>query len=175
MKHKPTARDRAFEIVTRDVENPYFAPEHPVSKSNPRKIAATINVRESTIEALYARGLLDDAQKRAADRFRAIWEALGGSGASAMDYAREVVDGGKGRDPITDRQLAAGMDLKRASDALQKAHGVYAVRLVGYICGDGHSINALAETRRQRSTMTDNLRDYLDVMAQHWDYSTRRT
>jgi hypothetical protein len=172
---RTTARDVAFEYQVRDVDNPYYAPEHPVSKSNPRKISATINVRESTVEALYARGLIDDAQRRAADRFRALWEDLGGSGAGAMDYAREVVDGGKGRDPITDRQLSAGMDMKRASDALKAAHGEYAVRLVGYICGNGHSINALAETRRQRSTMTDNLRSYLDALAVHWNYSTRKT
>jgi len=35
-------------------------------------------------------------------------------------------------------------------------------------------VHELTSTRRQRDTLTDNLRTYLDVLAAHWDFQTKR-
>ncbi len=153
------------------VENPNWSRAHDGDKANPRYISVPFNHRESAISALAAKGVLDAAQVAAAVRFRGLWEALGGSGAKAMDYSKEPVDGGGTSEPISDKQLRAGADLKRASDALKKVHGLYAYRLVSHIAGEGRSIHELTETRRQRDTMTDNLRAYLDVLSDLWGYS----
>jgi hypothetical protein len=95
------------------VENPFYSRAHPADSTNPRTIPAMMNIRESAITTLAARGVLDAAQVAAATRFRALWEAIGGKGASAIDYGREHVDGGKARDPITERQVNAGKELAR--------------------------------------------------------------
>ncbi|TJW40943.1 MAG: hypothetical protein E5W83_27170, partial [Mesorhizobium sp.] len=95
------------------IDNPYFACGHPTSASNPEKIPAAVNVRESAITTLAVRGVLDAAQIKAATRFRALWEALGGKGASGFDPGRIVVDGGKMPDGISQRQINAGQELRK--------------------------------------------------------------
>ncbi len=155
------------------VENPDWRRDRDGDRAFPRYVKVEFNPRESAISVLASKGTLNAAQVASADRFRGLWEALGGSGAGALDYTKEPVDGGTTPDPITIRQLSAGRELKRASEALRKAHGEYAYRLVGYIAGEGRSIHELTETRRQRDTMTDNLRTYLDVLAVLWGFTRR--
>lgn len=170
---KAAKKRKKIEPVTRTalVENPNWSRAHDGDKSNPRFVKVEVNPKESGVSALAARGVINASQVAAADRFRALWEALGGSGAGAMDYTKEPVDGGGAVEPISIRQLSAGRDLKRASEALRKQYGEYAYRLVSYIAGEGRSIHELTETRRQRDTMTDNLRTYLSLLAKLWGYS----
>ncbi|PON03858.1 hypothetical protein ATY29_29060 [Rhizobium hidalgonense] len=83
------------------VENPFHSRAHPSDTTNPRDVVAMMNVRESAITTMAARGVLDSAQVAAATRFRVLWEAMDGKGTGAIDYGRERVDGGKARDQIT--------------------------------------------------------------------------
>jgi len=159
---------------SKEVDNPLYSRAHHGDRTNPERIGAVINVRESAVVMLEAKGVLDKAQVKAAERFRKLWERMGGAGAGAMDYSRVVVDGGISPDPISESQMEAGRSLKDAQEALKKAHGEYSYRLVGYICGQGYSIHDLCETRRQRDTMTDLLRMYLDVLAEHWHLAKRK-
>lgn len=162
-----------LEIGTAEVDNPYFSRSHSDEKSgNHRKVLASVNVRESAISILAARGAIEPHHAAAADQFRMLWEALGGAGARAIDMTKEAVDGGRIADPIRALQFEAGIRLKAARDCLVKAHGEYAYRLVGYIAGEGRSIHDLTETRRQRDTMTDNFRMYLDTLARFWGMAT---
>lgn len=162
------------EAIAATVDNPYFSRDHKASDSNSVKVSVHINARESAITMLATKGAITASQAAAAVRFRQLWERMGGAGAGAMDYSRVVVDGGKTPDPISASQMEAGKELKRAAMALSKAHGEYAYKLVTYICGEGRSIHELTDTRRQRDTMTDNLRTYLDVLAGLWDFADRR-
>lgn len=164
---------RHIEIGMSTIENPNWSRDHDGDRTNVRFVQQPINIRESAITTLAAKGAIDKAQTAAADRFRAAWERMGGSGAGALDYSKEPVDGGGIAEPITVRQLEAGRELNAARNALVKAHGEYAYRLVGYIAGEGRSIHELTETRRQRDTMTDLLRLYLDVLASLWKFSNR--
>lgn len=168
-------RHQGPEIVAVKKENPLWSRDHDGSRTNVRYVDMPVNIRESAITALAARGAIDEGQAAAADRFRQAWEALGGAGAKAIDYSREPVDGGAAIEPITVRQMSAGQDLKHAQKALKTVHGEYACRLVGYVCGEGRSIHELTETRRQRDTMTDNLRTYLDLLAKLWGYDNGGT
>lgn len=161
------------DIAIVEKENPLWSRDHAGDKTNVRYLHLPVNMRESAITMLAAKGVIDEAQCAAADRFRKAWEALGGAGAKAMDYSKEPVDGGGPVEPITVKQLSAGQDLKAAQAALEREHGRYAYKLVGYVCGEGHSIHTLTETRRQRDTMTDNLRSYLDVLAGLWGYAQK--
>lgn len=170
---RPEFVSQHIEIGLASIENPNWSRDHDGDRTNVRYVQQPINIRESAITTLAAQRVIDPAQTAAADRFRAAWERMGGAGAGALDYSKEVVDGGGIAEPITVRQLEAGRELKAARDALVKAHGEYAYRLVGYIAGEGRSIHELTETRRQRDTMTDNLRSYLNVLAILWKFSNR--
>lgn len=161
------------ELVSAEVDNPYFAREHAESQSNPKTIAVFKNVRESAVATLASKGALDAPQVAAADRFRRWFETMGGAGARAIDWRKEAVDGGRFPDPIGDHAIDAGKQLAAAYEVLTNAHGIYAWKLVGYVCGEGRSIHELTQTRRQRDTMTDNLRSYLDCLAEHWGFSTK--
>lgn len=159
------------EVVSADVDNPYFQPEHFESPSNPKTITALVNIRESAVETLFARGQLDKAQKRAADRFRGFWEAMGGAGAKAMDYTREYVDGGRSAESLTDRQINAGKELMQARSLL----GARNYDLVCKICGEGFALDEICRSKREKLTAADNLRSNLNDLAAMWGMlSTRR-
>ena len=154
-------------LVHADVDNPYFSREHEVSKDNPRKVRVAKNLRESAVETLFARGRLDEAQRKAADRFRATWEACGGAGTGAMDYAQLRVDGGGTKDPISERQVDAGRTLAACRVLL----GARNYKLVCQVAGQGLSFGDITQVARDRLTMADNLRDSLDDLAKMWGLS----
>jgi hypothetical protein len=156
------------------VDNPYHSPSHPTSSTNPLRIPVTRNRRESGISELAAKGALNSAQVAAADKFRALFEAMGGAGARAIDPAKECVDGGRIPDPISTRAFQAGVELKKAAEHLTRTHGEYGYRLVRYVAGEGRRIPDLTETKRQRLTMVDNLRMYLDALAEFWGFQTKQ-
>ncbi|RWQ44923.1 hypothetical protein [Mesorhizobium sp.] len=153
------------------VPNPFFSRAHPADASNPRTIPAAVNVRESAIVMLASRGALDAAQVAAANRFRALWEAMGGAGASGIDPGRLVVDGGKMPDGISQRQINAGQELRRCRALL----GVRGYRLVSLVAGEGRSLHEVAgKDKRQRLVAADLLRWCLDDLAGLWGIATRR-
>jgi len=161
-----------IQVGSLKVDNPYWSRDHDGKLPQSRYIGAAVNLRESAIVALKARGAIDDGQYQAAEKFCRLYEAMGGTGARAIDYGREHVDGGAAIQAIGDSQIEAGRKLKLAYDALTARYGVYSWKVVGYVCGEGVSIHDMTATRRQRDTLTDNLRCYLDVLAEHWSFST---
>lgn len=154
-----------------EVPNPYFSRSHAADASNPPTIPAMVNIRESAVTTLASRGVLDAAQVAAANRFRALFETMGGKGSGAMDYSREHVDGGKAREPITERQLSAGQELARCRALL----GVRLYGLVSTVCGEGRSLHEVAgQNKRARLVAADCLRWALDDLAAMWRLATRR-
>lgn len=147
-----------------EMDNPFHSRSHRESSTNPRRIRVAKNLRESAVETLFARGKLDEAQKRAADRFRAAWEACGGAGTGAMDYTRTHVDGGGARDPISERQVDAGKALRECRMLL----GARNYDLVRQVAGQGLSFQDIERDQRARLTMADNLRASLDDLARMW-------
>jgi hypothetical protein len=147
-----------------DVDNPFYSREHPVSSTNPRKVRVAKNLLESAVETLYARGKLDEAQKKAADRFRSMWEASGGAGAPAMDYSQLRVDGGGARDPISARMVDASKSMRDCRLLLGQRN----YDLVSKVCGQGLSLQDIEREQRARLTMADNLRASLDDLGKMW-------
>lgn len=151
------------------VDNPFYSKAHDGEGTNPVKIKAQLNIRESAIVTLASRKHINESQLAAATRFRALWESIGGAGAGAFDYSREPVDGGGAREPLTERQIIAAHELKRAQLVL----GNRAYDIMSKIAGQGHSIQELASTHRERTTLTDYLKDGLDELAREWGYANR--
>lgn len=168
-RKKVEAGTMNIQVQAVEVENPMWSRAHHGAKGNARFITADINIRESSITTLFARKLILPHQKEAADRFRSYYEAMGGAGASAIDYGREHVDGGNIPEPIKVRHLEAGAKLAQAHKTL----GNYGYRMTGLICGEGHGIRELTRNRRESDTLMDNLRMWLDELAGAWGLSTR--
>jgi hypothetical protein len=157
-----------LDIKAQRMENPYFNRNHEVSATNPKMLGVVKNLRESAVETLFARGKLNGAQKRAADKFRGLWEMMGGAGAGANDYAREFVDGGGAKDPIAQRQVDAGK-------ALAECRGLLGARnydLVQKVCGQGLGLAQISSVKRDQLTAADNLRASLDDLAGLWHFAS---
>ena len=154
------------------VDNPFYNRAHPADISNPTHITAVINMRESLITTLAARDRIDAAQVAAANRFRMLWEAAGGKGAGAIDYGRTHVDGGVRADPISERQINAAHELRRAHLCLGDAR----FRMINRICGEGYSLHEFhpTATKRHKLAITEELRACLDILAQLWGIVTSR-
>lgn len=154
-----------------EIDNPHYSKAHAGAVGNPKTITAAMNLRESPIAMMAAKGHIEPHQLQAADKFRRLWESLGGSGAGSFDYSREPVDGGGTREPITDRQIDAGFALK----ACQSALGPRPYDIVSKVVGEGRTIAELGASKRERHTLADYLRNALDDLAVHWGFQKRKT
>ncbi|MBX5190142.1 hypothetical protein HJB86_14625 [Rhizobium sp. NZLR3b] len=154
-----------------EIDNPHYSKAHAGASGNPKTVTAAMNLRESPVAMMAAKGHLEPHQVEAAIMFRRLWEALGGSGAGSFDYSREPVDGGGAREPISDRQIDAGFRLKECRELLGPRH----YDVVSRVAGDGCTIAELGLSKRARHTLADYLRDALDDLAVHWGYQKRKT
>jgi hypothetical protein len=167
-RRKTGFRSVHIEIGTKEIEDPDWSRDHDGALANPRYIRASINVKESAIAVLESRGYLHPAQVKAADTFRSLYERAGGSGSGAMDYTREPVDGGGIAEPISLRQMQAGIELKRCRDLL----GARGYSIVSALAGEGRSIEEVAGPRqRDKYSLTDALRGFLEDLAVMWRYT----
>lgn len=157
------------EIAVIEVDDPYFDPKTPESRSNPRKMKATINARESYAMWLYARRHIDHAELLAAKRIRGAWERLGGAGARAIDYSRERVDGGAAPQTISDDHLLAARILKDALSTLGPAGYDLTIKLACM----GLWISDLSSREAQQKYLGMRFRECLDSLAAHWGYKIR--
>ncbi|MDX1070471.1 hypothetical protein GOL32_18135 [Sinorhizobium medicae] len=161
----PMSAPSKIKLRPSKVPNPYFSRAHAADTSNPPTIPAMVNIRESAVTTLASRGVLDAAQVAAANRFRALFETMGGKGAGAMDYGREYVDGGRRPDPISERQMSAGRELARCRELL----GARLYSLVSAVAGEGRSLHEVAgKEKRARLVAADALRWALDDLAAMW-------
>lgn len=167
-KASPLPSYRQAEIEVVEIDNPLWTQAHDGDKTNPRKTQAIRNVKESAISIMASRGLLSQDQVRAADKFRSLYETVGGSGAGSFDYSREPVDGGGGRDPISDRQMVAGLELKRCEGHVGKP--IY--RALVKVAGEGCLINEVAFTRADQNAMSAYVKDGLQELSELWGFKT---
>jgi len=161
---------REFELAERQVADPHFDPAY---EKQPRTVAVAVNIRESSIAQMHARGQIDDAQQVAADRLRAVIERAGLCGARGLDPTRERVDGGRRNDGFTEARLDAARELTLLARELGK---------IGYpvcflVCGERLSVRELARRMLSRPAKQRELdyygkllRDHLDVLCFHWGY-----
>jgi len=145
-----------------EIDNPAFRPDQPVGDSNPKRVAAVVNLRESSVVTLAAVGALDADQVAAAFRMRSEWETFASLRRPSALFER--VDSGGDKAARQERANAAHQQLKRAR-ALLGDHGF---KLLMQVCGEGHHIRDLYRTRRERDTATDMLRIHLSALAAMW-------
>lgn len=172
------ARDTAIEMGTRLEDNPDWRPDRDGEKGFPKQVHTSINVRESAVETLFARGHLTQLQKKAADRFRGYYEAYASANVRALDYSRDQVDGGSKPAPVSSQRIHARKELKKCLPLVGKRG--YA--LLVSVCGHGRAFADMypltgtkdgdAAAQRQRLTAADNLRDHLYDIGRMWGLGT---
>lgn len=165
-KQKPITLAGHVSIV--EVENPHYQRSHPESATNPRTIRSQFDMRESYAGFLHARGLINEAQKKAADRIRNAYERMGGVGAQAIDYSREVVDGGQIAQTVTDAHLDAARYLRQAFNHL----GPEGYHLVVSFCGEGRWPKEFSRSNQMPKPGVQ-FRSLLTALAELWNWKTR--
>lgn len=176
MKNKPKKPPQErighlkVELADVEVENPMFSRDHPADRTNPLRVRAKINLRESPIGLLAHRGMINDAQIRAASEFRRLWEAMGGAGVKAMDYSVDPVDGGGIADPIAVRQMDAARKLRDL-----RAHiGVRPYDIVSKVVGQGIEITTLESRKADQLMVSRYLKDGLADAATYWGFQSEQ-
>jgi hypothetical protein len=153
-----------------EINNPNYSKAHAGAPGNPATVSAALNLRESPIAMMAAKGHLEVHQVEAAIKFRRLWEALGGAGAGSFDYSREPVDGGGAREPITERQIDAGFKLEEA----RKHIGTRCFGIVEKVAGEGVPVSQLGSSHREKTTLADYLRNALDDLSDLWGMKTKK-
>ena len=152
-----------------DVENPNYNPAHEGKAGNPTRITAAYNPKESPAAWYKSKGIIQAHEYQAASMFRQLYERCGGSGIKALDYAKDVVDGGQiASDGMTDGRMDAA---KKLGDAY-KHLGRTRYSLVRSVCGQGHWVKDIYPSRYMRQKQMNVLRDCLDDLAGLWGQKT---
>ena len=154
-----------------EIDNPLYNRAHDGDRTNPKRITAAYNPRESYVGWLLARDQINRAEYEAAGKIREAFEAMGGAGARAMDYSKEWVDGGMMPDPITDAQLNAGRTLKQCAAWLGPAGHDLTIKLAGQCLWP----KDMAPDRNGQLYVGKRFRECLSTLAHHFGlqkYST---
>ena len=153
----PPQQEGRVELAKKDVENPFDPGSYET---------VTVNVRESTLATMVARGQIDDAQFRAGDYIRSRYERSR-IGSQAFDPSHEPVDVSGVSDPIPARVLLATKDIV----AMQNHVGPLVWRVLEGVCGQGFTITEMASKIYGTNKETDKtfvgrlLREGLDQIA----------
>jgi hypothetical protein len=151
--------------VLSEVENPLYNPAHDGENWNPKKITGIKNMKESALVTLEQRGALDPAQVKAGERFRTVWESLGGAGAGSFDYTREPVDGGGPRSALSDRQIQAGIDLADCRRVLGIGYDIMVK-----VAGEGRAVTEMTPSKNLQRAYIEMLKQGLTALAIHFGY-----
>lgn len=147
-----------------------------VEVENPNKPDEKIVVWRSTRDPLfmmYAKGDIDEAQRLAGEHWRECYRLCEIGGLRGQDMTREYVDTSPAvqYEPVSDRQIRAAKDLKKASQQL----GVIGEWLIHRILGDGLFPNQVAElmgykSERKIAFYAERFREALQTLALTFTY-----
>lgn len=149
----------------REIDNPLHNPAHDGERWNPKRVLGAVNMKESALVVLEQRKLINDAQSKAGEKFRCIWEALGGAGAGSFDYSREPVDGGGPRSALSDRQVQAGLDLADCRLVLGIGYDIMVK-----VAGEGKAVSELTPSKNLQRAYIEILKQSLTALAVHFGY-----
>jgi len=141
-----------------------------------RRIAVTVNAA-APVARMRAQGLINEAEVAAADRFAHLASTAQIGGASAIDYARPMVDGGQLGQPLS----VAVMDAHRDLAAISRVVGMVSYRILDLIISQERSVERTAEmlfgrqacgearaaTRAEQSYVSLRFRQALGEIVEH--------
>jgi hypothetical protein len=111
------AHDRRSRDLLRNAEVATVEVDDPLALEPGEKIVALRSIRNDPLGRMHSRRQIDEAQYQGGRSFQHDWERAE-RGPQAVDPAREYVDGGQMREPITEGQRKAVLRLNRAQREL---------------------------------------------------------
>lgn len=156
---------RNAEVATVEVDNPF-------ALDPGDKIVALRSIRHDPLGRLHSHRQIDEAQFQAGRAFQSDWEKAE-RGPRAVDPGREYVDGGQGREPITEGQRKAVLRLNRAEREL----GADGSALVHDVLVQGMTMEQVGQrrglcTQRWQDYFSRRLRECLDRLALLYGFAT---
>src|SRR5512144_1904350 len=173
-KHSRSARvhDRRSKDLPRNAEVAAVEVDDPLGLEPGEKIVTLRSLRNDPLGKLHSRRQIDEAQFQGGRAFQDDWEKAE-RGPQAVDPTREYVDGGRAREPITERQRKAVLRLNRAERELG-ADGsglVHEVLILGMTMEQVGQRRGLC-TKRWGDYFSRRLRECLDRLALLYGFAT---
>jgi hypothetical protein len=166
--------DRRSRDLPRNAEVAAVEVDDPLALEPGEKIVTLRSIRNDPLGRMHSYRHLDEAQYQGGRAFQDDWEKAE-RGPRAVDPTREYVDGGRARDPITERQRKAVLRLNRVEREL----GADGSALVHEVLILGLTMEQIAQRRELRGQrwidyFARRFRECLDRLALIYGFATER-
>jgi len=166
--------DRRSRDLPRNAEVAAVEVDDPLALEPGEKIVTLRSIRNDPLGRMHNYRHLDEAQYLGGRAFQDDWEKAE-RGPRAVDPTREYVDGGRAREPITERQRKAVLQLNRAEREL----GADGSALVHEVLILGLTMEQIAQRRELRGQrwldyFARRFRECLDRLALIYGFATAR-
>jgi hypothetical protein len=170
-KRKLEPTPKVYDRLSTDLlANAKVAPvivDDPLSRGD--KIAVMRSIRDDVLAEMLSRREIDQAQFDAGRKYEALCEQCELGSVQAIDPRKEAVDGGKGYEGITDRQIDAVRHLGEAARIL----GPKGESMVRFVLISRRPFSALGLSQRATSAARIKFFTYLEILAEFWGCATR--
>jgi len=166
--------DRRSRDLPRNAEVAAIEVDDPLALEPGEKIVTLRSIRNDPLARLHTHRQIDEAQYQGGRAFQDDWEKAE-RGPQAVDPTREYVDGGRAREPITERQRKAVLRLNRAEREL----GADGSALVHEVLILGMTMEQVGQRRGLRGQrwidyFARRFRECLDRLALIYGFATER-
>lgn len=166
--------DRRSKDLPRNAEVATVEVDDPLALEAGEKIVTLRSIRNDPLGRLHSRRQIDEAQYQGGRAFQDDWEKAE-RGPQAIDPSRDHVDGGRAREPITERQRKAVLQLNRAEREL----GADGSALVHEVLVLGMTMEQLSQSRglhgqRWIDYFARRFRECLDRLALIYGFATEQ-
>jgi hypothetical protein len=168
------AHDRRSQDLPRNAEVAAVEVDDPLGLEPGEKIVTLRSIRNDPLARLHSHRQIDEAQYRGGRAFQDDWEKAE-RGPQAVDPTREYVDGGRMREPITERQRKAVLRLNR----IERELGADGAMLVHEVLVLGLTMEQISRRRgvtgqRWIDYLSKRFKECLDRLALAYGFSTER-
>jgi hypothetical protein len=166
--------DRRSKDLPRNAEVAAIEVDDPLALEPGEKIVTLRSLRNDPLGRLHSHHQIDEAQYQGGRAFQDDWERAE-RGPQAVDPTREYVDGGRPREPITERQRKAVLRLNRAerelgADGSALVHEVLVLALTMEQVGQRRGVRG----QRWIDYFARRLRECLDRLALIYGFATEK-
>lgn len=164
--------DRRSREVPFNAEVAEVEVDNPLALDSGERILAIRSIRSDPLGRLHAHHQIDEAQYRGGRAFQNDWERAE-RGPQAMDPTREYVDGARTREPVTESQRQAVLQLNRVerelgTDGAALVHDVLILGLTMDQIGERRAVR----TQRWNDYFARRFRECLDRLALIYGFAT---
>ena len=173
LQRSTKVHDRRSNELPRNAEVAAVEVDDPLALEPGEKIVTLRSLRNDPLGRLHSHHQIDEAQYQGGRAFQDDWERAE-RGPQAVDPTREYVDGGRPREPITERQRKAVLRLNRAEREL----GADGSALVHDVLVKGMTMGQIGQrrglcTQRWKDYFARRFQECLDRLALIYGFATK--